>query len=137
MTNKTGAAAEMLKERTWTISVVPTLAPSMIASAGTRLTTPSAVSDAVMRPVAVLLCMTAVKASPAANAVKRLRSALPRKRRRSGPNARNTPLRTMCRPHSSSATPPIRSSRTIDPIAPGSVPFSSRIGVQRRNQRRM
>ena len=33
----TGAAAEILKERTCTISVVPTFAPSMIASAGTRL----------------------------------------------------------------------------------------------------
>ena len=69
-----------------------------------------------MRPVAVLLCRSAVRPRPAPNAVKRLLSALPRKRRRSGPNARSTPLTTMWRPHSNSATPPIKSKRTIDPI---------------------
>jgi len=35
-----------VNDRIWTISVVPTLAPSMIASAGTRLTRPSAVEGA-------------------------------------------------------------------------------------------
>ena len=65
MTNSTGAAAEMLNDRTCTISVVPTLAPSMMASAGTRLTMPSAASEAVISPVAVLLCSSAVKPRPA------------------------------------------------------------------------
>ena len=37
-------------------------------------------------------------------------------RRRSGPKARRIPLWTMCRPHSSNATPPIRSRRTIVPM---------------------
>jgi hypothetical protein len=115
--NRTGATAEILKDRTCTISVVPTFAPSMIASAGTRLTTPSTASDVVMRPVAVLLCNSAVRPSPAPNAVKRFWRALPRKRRRSGPHARITPERTICRPHNSSATPPIRSRRTMLPIA--------------------
>ena len=45
-----------MNDRIWTISVVPTLAPSMIASAGTRLTSPSAVNELVIRAVAVLLC---------------------------------------------------------------------------------
>ena len=115
-TNSTGATAAMLNDSSCTISVVPTLAPSMMASAGTRLTTPSAASEAVISPVAVLDCSSAVIPRPAPKAVKRLPSALPRKRRKSGPNARSTPLRTMCRPHSSSATPPIRSRSTIDPI---------------------
>jgi len=53
--NNTGATAEMLNDSTWTISVVPTFAPSMIASAGTRLTRPSAARDVVINPVAVLL----------------------------------------------------------------------------------
>jgi hypothetical protein len=38
---------------------------------------PSAVSEAVIRPVAVLLCSNAVKPRPVAKAVKRLPSALP------------------------------------------------------------
>jgi hypothetical protein len=121
--NRAGAIAEMSKEKSCTMRVVPTLAPSMMASAGTRLTSPSAASDVVISPVAVLLCSSAVRSMPAPNALKRLFSALPRKRRRSWPNARNTPLRTICSPHSSSATPPIRSRRTIDAIATGS-PFS-------------
>ena len=48
MTNSTGAAAAMLNDSTCTISVVPTLAPSMIASAGTRPTMPSAANEAVI-----------------------------------------------------------------------------------------
>ena len=54
MTNSTGATAEISNDRSCTISVVPTLAPSMMASAGTRPTMPSAASEAVIRPVAVL-----------------------------------------------------------------------------------
>ena len=56
-TNSTGATAEISNESTCTISVVPTLAPSMMASAGTSSTMPSAASEAVISPVAVLLCM--------------------------------------------------------------------------------
>ena len=76
MRNNTGAKAEISNDRNCTISVVPTLAPSMMASAGTRLTTPSAASEAVISPVAVLDCNSAVRPRPATNAVKRLRSAL-------------------------------------------------------------
>src|SRR5665213_1228780 len=116
MANSTGATAEILNDSTWTISVVPTLAPSMIASAGTRLTRPSAAKELVIRAVAVLLCNSAVMPMPAAKAAKRFFSARVSSTRRSGPNARRIPLWTMCRPHSSSATPPIRSSRTRLPI---------------------
>ena len=69
---RTGATAAILNDRTCTISVVPTLAPSMIASAGTRPTRPSAAKELVIRPVAVLLWNSAVRPMPAANAVKRL-----------------------------------------------------------------
>ena len=72
MMNSTGATAAMLNDRTCTISVVPTLAPSMIASAGTRPTRPSAVKELVISAVAVLLCSSAVRPMPAAKAVKRL-----------------------------------------------------------------
>src|SRR5579864_1371397 len=110
-----GATAATLNDRTWTISVVPTLAPSMMARAETRSTEPPLASDAVISPVAVLLCSTAVASAPAPKARKRFRSAVPRKRRRWGPKARTMPLWTMWRPHSSSATPPIRSSRIMLP----------------------
>jgi hypothetical protein len=116
MMNRTGAMVAMLNDSTCTISVVPTLAPSMIASAGTRLTRPSVVKELVMSAVAVLLWSKAVRPRPAAKAVKRLLSALPSNWRISGPKARRIPLWTMCRPHSSSATPPIRSRRTIVPM---------------------
>ncbi len=116
MMNSTGAAAAILNDRICTISVVPTLAPSMIASAGTRLTRPSEVNELVIKAVAVLLWSRAVRPRPAAKAVKRLFSAFASNRRRSGPNARRIPLWTICRPHSSNATPPIRSRRTMLPM---------------------
>src|SRR4029079_9998069 len=70
------ATAATLNDSTWTMRVVPTFAPSMIASAGTRATRPSPANEAVISPVAVLLCSTAVSPSPAAKAVKRLPSAV-------------------------------------------------------------
>ncbi|MGY4595435.1 hypothetical protein ACVWXL_003181 [Bradyrhizobium sp. GM22.5] len=115
-TNRTGATAAMLNDSTCTINVVPTLAPSMIASAVTRLSRPSAANELVSSAVAVLLWSSAVSPRPAANALKRFPSALPSSRRRSGPKARRIPLWTMCRPHSNSATPPIRSSSTNVPM---------------------
>ena len=65
MMNSTGATAEMLNDRICTISVVPTLAPSMMASAGTRLTSPSDVNELVISAVAVLLWSRAVRPRPA------------------------------------------------------------------------
>src|SRR6476646_5581936 len=54
--------------------------------------------------------------SPAANAAKRLLSAFPRNCRSCDPNARRMPLSTMCSPHSSKATPPIKSRTMIVPM---------------------
>ncbi len=54
---------------TCTISVVPTLAPSMTASAGTRPMKPLARKPVVSMPVAVLLCINAVTPSPAKKAL--------------------------------------------------------------------
>ena len=62
-------------DSTWTISVVPTLAPSMTASAGTSWTSPPAAKAVTMSPVAVLLWRTAVTPSPARKARNRLPSA--------------------------------------------------------------
>ncbi len=115
--NRIGATAETLNERSCTMSVVPTFAPSRIARPEARPTTPCAVNEAVMSAVAVLLCSSVVSPRPAANAAKRLPSAFDSKRRRSEPKARKMPLWIMCRPHSSSATPPIRSRSTMVPIA--------------------
>ena len=72
ITNSAGAAATTLKDRSWTMRAVPTLAPSKMASAGTRPTRPCAVKDAVMSAVAVLLCSSVVRPSPAARAAIRL-----------------------------------------------------------------
>ena len=65
MMNRTGATAAILNDRICTISVVPTLAPSMMASAGTRLTSPSDVNELVISAVAVLLWSSAVRPRPA------------------------------------------------------------------------
>jgi hypothetical protein len=50
-----GDRRETSKERAWTIRVVPTLAPSITASAGTSATKPLAANEATIKPVAVLL----------------------------------------------------------------------------------
>ena len=104
-----GATRAMLKDNSCTISVVPTLAPSMTASAGTRSTNPPAAKLAAMSPVAVLLCNTAVTPRPARKAGNRRRSVRPRNRRKCGPKPRWMPLCTICTPHSSRAIEPARS----------------------------
>jgi hypothetical protein len=63
---------DTLNESAWTIIVVPTFAPSITASAGTRSTSPPAANEVTINPVAVLLCSTAVTPKPAANALRRL-----------------------------------------------------------------
>ena len=85
---KSGATREMSNDNTCTINVVPTLAPSIAASPGTRSTRPPAAKPVTISPVAVLLCNTAVIPKPARNALKRFPSAAPRTRLRFGPNAR-------------------------------------------------
>src|SRR3546814_6730640 len=65
---RAGANALGSKDSTCTISVVPTLAPSMAARPGIRATTPPAAKPVIIRPVAVLLCMIAVMVIPVKNA---------------------------------------------------------------------
>ena len=57
---KSGATREMSNDNICTINVVPTLAPSIAASPGTRSTSPPAAKPVTISPVAVLLCNTAV-----------------------------------------------------------------------------
>ena len=85
---KSGTTREMSNDNTCTTKVVPTLAPSIAASPGTRSTSPPAANPVTISPVAVLLCSTAVIPNPARNALRRLPSAAPSTRRRFGPNAR-------------------------------------------------
>ena len=73
-----GASEVRSKDSSWTIRVVPTLAPSIAARAGTRPTTPPAAKPVIIRPVAVLLCSAAVMPRPAAKARRRVPSARPR-----------------------------------------------------------
>ncbi len=115
-TRKTGAAPATSKESACTTSVVPTFAPSMTASAETSPSIPSALKEVIMSAVAVLLWRSAVTPTPAKKAATRWPSATRRKRRRSAPNARTSPLCTMWSPHRRSATPPMRSSSTMTPI---------------------
>jgi hypothetical protein len=61
--------AEMSKAKSWTISVVPTLAPNTAARAMGRATNPRSRKPASIKAVAVLLCKSAVTVSPEANAL--------------------------------------------------------------------
>ena len=101
---KTGAIAATLKVSTCTISVVPTLAPSVTASAGTSVMKPPAMKLVHIKAVAVLLCRRAVMPRPARNAFQRLFRPTASACRRWPPKARTMPVCTMCMPHSSNAT---------------------------------
>jgi hypothetical protein len=116
-----------LNETSWAISDVPTSAPSMTASAIAVPTKPRAANDAVISAVAVELCSSDVTPRPQPNARNRLPSAEPMAARRSPPNARITPVRTMRSPQSRRATPPTRWIR-ID-VAPISVSSGSGDGL--------
>ena len=95
MRTNSAASRRMSNDKSCTIRVVPTLAPSMTASAGTRSTSPPAAKLAAISPVAVLLCKTPVTPSPARKARRRSPIARPRKRRSCGPKARWIPLCSM------------------------------------------
>ncbi len=99
-----GASEVRSNDSSWTMRVVPTLAPSMAARAGARLTTPPAAKPVIIRPVAVLLCSAAVMPRPAAKARSRVPRARPSAAPRAAPKARCTPVWTMCTPHRRRAT---------------------------------
>jgi hypothetical protein len=69
------ATRDTSNDSTWTISVVPTLAPSITANAGTKSTSPPAANAVTIRPVAVLLWSIDVTPTPARKALNRLPSA--------------------------------------------------------------
>ncbi len=78
----------------------------MMASAAPAPTTLREAKDEVMSAVALEDCSRMVAPSPPKKALKRLPIALPRKLRSWLPNARSTPVRTMRKPHRSSAAAP-------------------------------
>ena len=100
-----GASQERSKENTCTTRLVPTSAPSMIASAGVSGINRWLTNDAVMTAVAEEDCTRLVTPSPARKAWNLFATLADRTRRRFAPKTRNTPLRTMCVPHTSRATP--------------------------------
>ena len=117
MISRIGAAADMSNDSTCTINVVPTLAPSMMASAGTSPTTPSAAERGGHQAGGGAALQQRRQAEAGAERGEAIAAAPCRAGGANrGRQARSTPLSTMCRPHSSSATPPIRSSRTRLPI---------------------
>ena len=117
-----GAACATSKENTCTINVVPTFAPSITARPGARSTRLPAAKPVSIRPVAVLLCSTAVTPRPAPKALKRFDRAEPKAVRNFGPKARCTPVWTMWTPQSSSAMLPARLRTVSDrPISAQSI----------------
>jgi hypothetical protein len=102
-------------DRTWAVRVVPTLAPSMTASAIDSVISPRPAKEASRSAVAVLDCSTPVRARPPPNAVKRLREQAPIARRSAAPKARVRPVRTMRTPHSSRATLPMTFRMVVTP----------------------
>ena len=112
--------------------VLPRSAPSMTASAGAVSTRPRPANDATTSAVAVLLCRMRGDASPARKAVRRLRSEIRSRCRRSAPNTRMMPVRTMRVPHSSSATAPSSSIRmSVAELASGRLATSIRASLVR------
>ncbi|MGF6659684.1 hypothetical protein QF000_001328 [Paraburkholderia atlantica] len=91
----TGEIQLRSSENACTISVEPTLAPSMMARPVTGRIKPRAANDDAIMPVAVLLCSAPVIASPAQNAFNRLPRLLAMKRLSEAPNARIRPDSTI------------------------------------------
>ena len=100
-----GESQDRSKENTSVIIAVPTSAPSITASAGAVAINPCPAKAASMSAVALLLWISAVTPRPAANAANRLDTLWRRIRRRSPPYRRRILVRTICVPHTRSATP--------------------------------
>ena len=97
--------------KSWAATAVPISAPSITARAAARPIIRRSAKAPVMIAVAVELCSGTVMKKPAATAEKRLPAARRRMSRRDEPNARLTPVRTICTPQSSKAMPPTSSIR--------------------------
>src|SRR6185436_17902409 len=100
-----GDSQERSKEKSCTTRLVPTSAPSMIASAGARPIRFCATNDPAISAVALEDCTSAVTPRPARNAWKRFETLSESILRRPPPNTRSTPERTICVPQTRSATP--------------------------------
>ena len=70
--SSSGDSHDRSKENTCTIKLVPTSAPSMMASADAVAIRPRPANEVAITAVAVLLCTSPVTPSPARTAVKRL-----------------------------------------------------------------
>ncbi|CNV05965.1 Uncharacterised protein [Salmonella enterica subsp. enterica serovar Bovismorbificans] len=99
-----GDSHERSKVRIRAISAVPTSAPSTITRAGVRATRSWATNDVTNKVVALLLCTSAVTPIPAQKASGFFSTLRLRTVRRRAPNTRITPVRTICVPHTNSAT---------------------------------
>jgi hypothetical protein len=118
-TNSPAAQSHLMsKAKTCATSVVPTSAPSMMASAMGSVTRPRPAKDDSSRAVAVELCTMPVTPMPVAKAVMRSRDARASMARSVAPKVRVRPVRTMRTPHSRSATAPSNvKSRSLPPNA--------------------
>ena len=119
-----GEIQPRLNDRTCAVSVVPTLAPSMTASAIDKGIRPRPAKEASSRAVAVLDCRMPVRPTPPAKAVNRLREQAPMARRSAAPNARVSPVRTMRTPQSSRQTLP-KTFRTVSTPCMIGEPYAS------------
>ena len=99
-----GESHDRSSENTCASSALPTSAPSMMASAAVSPIRFCATKELAMRAVALEDCTRPVTPRPARNAEKRLDTLLESTRRRLAPKTRRIPVRTMCVPHTSSAT---------------------------------
>ncbi|MNE23106.1 hypothetical protein D3C80_1163480 [compost metagenome] len=117
-----GDSHDRSKVSTLAMSAVPTSAPSMIARAGVMAIRPWPTKDVTSMAVALLLCTIAVTRIPAMNARGRLFMFWLMMRRRSDPNTRRMPVRTICVPQTNSVTAESRLSRVSmakPPVADG------------------
>jgi len=104
-----------VERRTWTIRVVPDVAPSIDGQSRDRATKPrQQMSTSSGRRGAAL--RSAVTPIPASSAMTYFERVVLKRWRSSAPIARMIPRRTICRPHRVKPTPPIRSRRTMLPI---------------------
>ena len=99
-----GDSHDKSSENTTAITLVPTSAPSITASAAGSPTSPWPTNDDTMSAVAVLDCTTAVTPIPERTAVNRLLTLREMSCRRLAPNTRRMPVRTRCVPQMSRAT---------------------------------
>src|SRR4051812_27431652 len=100
---RSGESHERSNEKTTAMTLVPTSAPSITASAALVVTRFLPTNEATIRHVAVLDCTMLVTPSPAMTARKRLTKLAASTRRRFSPKTRSMPVRTMCVPQTSRA----------------------------------